>query len=133
MSFRHARSVELGAVALERHDERAIGHRAWVRRAPEREAAAAKIAHDQLGALLLAIRREHGAGIEAAAVDEGDGRALAQRRFVPSAREGQPLPQADDTCTADGDLLAWGMTELIPSATPCGVGRRAFEPVRRRR
>ena len=87
MAFRHAReAVELGAVALQRHDERAVGHSTGIGRAPKREAAAAKIAHDQLGGFLLAVRREHGAGIEAASVGERHGRALAHGHLVAAAR-----------------------------------------------
>ena len=45
MAFRHAgEAIELGAVALERHDERAVGDGAGIGLAPQREAAAAKIA-----------------------------------------------------------------------------------------
>ena len=87
MAFRHAReAVELGAVALQRHDERAVGYSTRIGRAPKREAAAAKIAHDQLGGFLLAVRREHGAGIEAASMGEWHGRALAHGHLVAAAR-----------------------------------------------
>src|SRR6476659_9035961 len=74
MTLGHAsEAVELGAVALQRYDERAVGDRAWVRVAPEGEATAAEIAHNELRALLLAIRREHDTGIEAAAMHERPG------------------------------------------------------------
>ena len=113
MSFRHAgEAVELGAVALECHDERAVGDRAWVGRAPKREAAMAKIAHDELGGFLLAVRREHGAGIEAARMRERRWRALAQRHFVSAARQRERLPQADDTGAADGDVACFGHDEV---------------------
>ena len=87
MAFRHAReAIELGTVALQRHDECAVGYSTRIGLKPKREAAAAKIAHDQLGGFLLAVRREHGAGIETASMREWHGRALAHGHLVAAAR-----------------------------------------------
>src|SRR5262245_53031899 len=96
---------------MKRHDERAVHGRAWVRLAPERNPAKAELAYHELGSLPFAIWREHDAGIEAASVHEGHGRALAQRHLVPAAGERKRLPQADDTCTADGDVFGFGHGE----------------------
>ena len=110
MAFGHAgEAVELGAVAVERDDQRAVGGGARIGLAPQRDAAAAKLAHDGFGALLLAIRREHGAGIEAAAMGEGHRRALAQRDLMPAARQRERLPEADDAGATDGDRLFFVM------------------------
>ena len=77
---------------MQRDDERAVGLGAGIGLPPQREAAAAELAHDGLGAFLLAVWREHGAGIEAAAMGEGLWRALAERHAVPAAGERQRLP-----------------------------------------
>ena len=107
MAFGHAGEAgELGPVAMKGDDEGAVDGRARIGVAPKRETAQAELAHHGLGAFLLAIRRQHGAGIEAAGIGEGVGRTLAQRHLVAAPRQSERLPQADDAGTADGDLAA---------------------------
>src|SRR4051812_24927705 len=97
VSLRHASEAgELGAIAVERHDERAVGGGAWIGLAPKRETSQAELAHDAIGAFLLAIWGEHGAGIEAARMRKGCGRALAKGDVVSPARKRQRLPETDD-------------------------------------
>src|SRR6476619_5842260 len=89
---------------MQRHDERAVGRRSGIGRTPQREATATEVAHDEFSAFLLAIRREHGAGIEAAAMHEWHRRALADCHSVPAASKRKRLPKADHTGAADGDV-----------------------------
>src|SRR3990172_2432770 len=69
--------------------------------APESEPALPEFPDRGLGALLLAIRRQHGAGIEAAGESEGLRRALAQRNSVSTLGEQVRLPQSNDSGAAD--------------------------------
>ena len=106
MSLRHARkSFELGAIAMQRHDQRAVCDRARIDFAPQSKSAQAKLAHHDLRGLLLAIRGKHSAGVETAPVHEGHGRALVQRNLVPVARQRQRLPETDDSGAANGNGL----------------------------
>ena len=74
---RHAgEAVELGAVAMQRDHQRAVGLGARIDLAPKRDAAFAELADHGLGAFLLAARRKHGAGIRTACLREGLRRAL---------------------------------------------------------
>ncbi len=85
-------AIELGAVAMQRDDERAVGYGAGIGLAPQRDAASAELADDGLGAFLLAARREHGAGIRTARLGEGFCRALIKRHGVTASCEQQRLP-----------------------------------------
>src|SRR5262245_29449876 len=96
---------------MKRHDERAVHGRAWGRLAPKRGPATGELTYDERGGLRVAIWSEHGAGIEAASVHEGHGRALAQRHSMPAAGERERLPKANDTCAADGDVFGFGHSE----------------------
>ena len=69
-------AIELGAVAMQRDNERAVGLGAGIGLLPQRDAASAELADDGLGAFLLAAWRKHGAGIRAAGLGEGFRRAL---------------------------------------------------------
>ena len=85
-------AIELGAVAMQRDDERAVGLGAGIGLLPQRDAASAELADDGLGAFLLAAWREHGAGIRTASLGEGFCRALVQRHGVTAPGEQERLP-----------------------------------------
>ena len=93
MSAGHAgEAVELGAVAMERDNERAVGLGPGIGLLPQRDAASAELTDDRLGAFLLAAWREHGAGIRTACLGEGFCRALMQRDGVTAPCEQKRLP-----------------------------------------
>ena len=119
MAAGHAgEAVELGAVAMERHDQRAVGDGVGIGLAPQRDAALAQVPDDGLGAFLLAARREHGAGIGTAGVGKRLRRALIERDVVTGARQGQRLPQADNAGASDRNrLLAVGHVRDRDSAS----------------
>ena len=94
-------AIKLSAIAREREHERAVGLSARVMLAPEREPALPESSDRGLGTLLLAVRRQHGAGIEAAREGEGFGRTLAERHFVAAPGEDIRLPESHDTSAAD--------------------------------
>ena len=85
-------AIELGAIAMQRDNERAVGLGAGIGLLPQRDAASAELADDGLGAFLLAAWREHGAGIRTACLGEGFCRALMQRHGVTAPGEQQRLP-----------------------------------------
>ena len=85
-------AIELGAIAMQRDNERAVGLGAGIGLLPQRDAASAELADDGLGAFLLAAWREHGAGIRTACLGEGFCRALMQRHGVTAPCEQERLP-----------------------------------------
>ena len=114
---------DLGAVARGRHHQRAAAHRAGIGVLPNLQRLEPKGAHDGLGRLVLAVGREHGAGIGAGRLRERFGGLLDEPYAMAAPRQRQGLPQAGDAGAGDGDREGThGADRHSPRATPSRRG-----------
>ncbi len=119
---RHAgETVEFGTVASERQGNRAVDFRAWIGFAPERDTARPERVDQGRGVVLLAAKREHRTGIDAARIGEGFGRLLMQRDGMAAPCKHERLPKSGDARPTNGDLVAPARHQS-PSATPSRRG-----------